>query len=411
MSEDMRKSDAEDVSRFNPFESRREMIRRERRSEEVIDSDLGAEDEDHVESSETESTVEEDSIALPDFSYEEEISTQDEAEILEVEDFEGESSGVFQRVKEKFSGDEEDRKIPPYFILGGIFILLVLAGLIFFLIFSNSQAVIPTAQKEAELYSNSACDIFIEKDLECITTWEFSDSVESGGFISQSLPAGEKVEKKTKIELLYSLGADEVTIPNFTGMKMNEAEEVVEELGLKMGEIEIIEDDSLETDLVISSSLEPGEVVRHGTIVDFTISSGDFIMPDWVGQTSEAVDIEAQEMRLELTYVEEESEGASGIVLSTEPAAGETTNDRDITVVISKMKEVKKVEIPDLTGKSREEAEAILAGAGFTKIMSAEVPTTIGEEGVFQTLPGAGQKISTDERVDLIIITIVETEE
>lgn len=400
MSEEMRGAGVEEISRFNPFESRRDMIRRERDSEaEVLDSDGEVDGEGGVD---TDSTLVEESITLPDFSYEDEV---------EVEDLQGESSGVFQRVKEKFSGDEEERKMPPYFILGGIFILVVVIGLISFLILSERKTVIPTAPEEAEPYSNSACDLFIEEDLECITTWEFSDSVKSGELVSQSLPAGERVEKKTKIELLYSLGADEVTIPNFTGMKMNEAEEVVEELGLKMGDVEIVEDDSLETDLVISSSLEPGEVVRHGTTVNFTISSGDFIMPDWVGQTLEAVEIEAQEMRLELTYVEEDSEGASGLVLRTEPAAGETTNDRDVTVVISKMKEVKKVEIPDLTGKSREEAEAILAGAGFTKIMSAEIPTTVGEAGVFQTLPGAGQKISTDERIDLIILTIVEAEE
>lgn len=289
-----------------------------------------------------------------------------------------------------------------------VVLTLVVAGVAGFFYLQSLKTVVPMAAKTTVRESNAACIPFVEADLECDVKWLTNDEVPSDNLISQSLEAGESVSKGSEIILSYSLGADKVTVPNFAGMTLEAAEESLIELGLELGEVEEVEDSQYPTNVVIGSSVEPGTILKNGESVDLKVSSGEFPMPDWMGKPKELVDVEAKDLHLNVTYIEQEDSGPSGVVLATDPVAGEIITSMDITVTVSVPKEIVSIEIPDVHGKTADEAQNILAEAGFTKLKIVEVPSS-SESGVYQLVPGAGQKASSTDTI-VIISLIPEAE-
>jgi hypothetical protein len=103
---------------------------------------------------------------------------------------------------------------------------------------------------------------------------EYSETVDGGIVISQSVVAGTIIGQGETIYLVVSLGAELVTIPDFVGLDQDVARELVESLNLNLGRIINEYSAVVDEGLVMSQSLAVGDSVNPNTSIDLTISLG-----------------------------------------------------------------------------------------------------------------------------------------
>ena len=103
---------------------------------------------------------------------------------------------------------------------------------------------------------------------------EFSETIDDGVVISQSIPAGSIVEVDESIDLVVSRGSESITIPDFTGLTEDEAVDLIISSNLRLGRVDEDYDDDLEEGLVISQSIRVGSSAEPGDSVDLVISLG-----------------------------------------------------------------------------------------------------------------------------------------
>ena len=103
---------------------------------------------------------------------------------------------------------------------------------------------------------------------------EFSDTIDDGVVISQSIPAGGRVEVGGSVDLVVSLGPESITVPDFTGLTEDEAVELIESSQLRLGRVYEDYDDNLREGLVISQSPRVGSSADPGDSIDLVVSLG-----------------------------------------------------------------------------------------------------------------------------------------
>ncbi|MGC5009882.1 Stk1 family PASTA domain-containing Ser/Thr kinase [Streptosporangium sp. DT93] len=107
-------------------------------------------------------------------------------------------------------------------------------------------------------------------------------------------------------------------------------------------------------------------------------------------------------MDLKVKTVEEfDDEVPKGLVIETDPAADiEVAKGAEVTLKVSKG--VEKVEVPDVVGKTAEEARTILEEAGFE--VSLQSKASSRKQGiVFETVPEAGKKYNKGDSVRIYV--------
>lgn len=97
----------------------------------------------------------------------------------------------------------------------------------------------------------------------------FSDSIAEGKIVSSTPNPGEEVPKGSKITIKISLGKS-ITVPDFTGLKLEEARRLIKEKGLTMGQVKEIEG-SGETGAVLMQSPLAGTTARPADSVNLMV--------------------------------------------------------------------------------------------------------------------------------------------
>lgn len=199
-----------------------------------------------------------------------------------------------------------------------------------------------------------------------------SDDVPEGDVISTDpayVDAHVSKRHEQTVKVVVSLGIQQVTIPK----DIKSSDDPL--AALKRAGIEHIEhsDDTDEWSLdvpqgmVISITPEPGTTIAHNETVDVVLSKGPMPvqMPDLIGQTKDYAQKTLEEDKLEVTFEEEFSDSVPvGQVLYTSQDAGSTLHWGDaVTVTVSKGPET--VKMPDVVGKSPEDARKELEVLGL----------------------------------------------
>ena len=131
-------------------------------------------------------------------------------------------------------------------------------------------------------------------------------------------------------------------------------------------------------------------------------------VPDLIGKTeTEAIEIlEKKNLRYKITDRRYSDEYEKDIVINQDPEEGEKIREGEIIeLVVSKGLEV--VEIPDVSGQTRDEAEQTLLNAGLTlgKISYSESESPEGT--VLSQDPEVGEEVVRSSAVNLIIAKII----
>jgi len=164
-----------------------------------------------------------------------------------------------------------------------------------------------------------------------------------------------------------SSGANEVVkVPNFVGMKPSEAQTLAKNNGLVLQVIATEQSDQYPIDTIISQDPEEGSVVKKGGIVKIVLSSGyaTATVPDVTNKNFD----EARKLILDAGFTigeikEVEVDMPVGVVISQSPDPGTVLTPGakvDLTISIGTF-----VVVPNVIGKSVDEAKSILENAGL----------------------------------------------
>ena len=199
-----------------------------------------------------------------------------------------------------------------------------------------------------------------------------------------------------------------VEVPQLLNLTRAEAENAILAAGLTLGDVTEANSETVDAGRVVDVNPSIGEVISEDVSVDLVISLGPVItveIPDVVGLTEEEAVAQLTTLGLaigEITRVNS-VDIPVGSVVSITPAVGEVVPD-SIPVTISVSVGPTAIALPDVSGLSLSEAEALLTNAGFqigvvTRVNSTSIPA----DQVLSTDPSFGNFIEPGSFINLVV--------
>ena len=100
------------------------------------------------------------------------------------------------------------------------------------------------------------------------------DSVEAGKIVQQSPAPNAEAKEGTNVELTVSVGKNKTIVPNLSNVEFEKVEELLKKSNLTLGKVERKYDDKVDENKVISQSINYGDEVEKGTKIDIVVSRG-----------------------------------------------------------------------------------------------------------------------------------------
>ena len=187
------------------------------------------------------------------------------------------------------------------------------------------------------------------------------------------------------------------SVPDVVGMTQAKARETLEQAGFGATVLEVKSDDTENT--VLLSDPASGIRAPEGSEVTLHVATAR-VVPEVAGlPQAEAEALMADEGFANVAYEPEKSNEAEGTVLAVEPPAG--TQGQANTAI--KVKVAQPFVVPDVTGKSRDEAVTALEAEGY-EVSTAPVNTEeYAESTAVACEPPAGTKLATGSPVTLYL--------
>ena len=248
------------------------------------------------------------------------------------------------------------------------------------------------------------CAAFTSAQLSCSVEQVTSGEVARDMLVSQSAPAGSTVNVGDSVVLSYSAGPESAFMPDVSGMTVEEATKALYAVGVSVGEVRQVEAGTVPVGTVTGASVAAGLEVSNGDSVTLDVASGRVNLPDWKGKTREYVESDAKKIGVSVSFSEQESDGAVGVVLSQSAPAGEVDSGTEVSVVLSKAKADPEVAIPNVVGLSGANAQAELVKAGFSSVTVVTVKNSeVTSEQVTHVVPAAGSKAKASTPVTVVV--------
>lgn len=197
---------------------------------------------------------------------------------------------------------------------------------------------------------------------------------QGAGFLK---PLGTSDKDKQQIQEEVDNGSEKeddntVKVPNLVGEDFARAEELVQKLNIGLKKVETRSSEEVKAGAIISTDPIAGTAVELHTTIHCVVSSGPdknrvTVPTGLIGKTQSEVEAALLELGLLTEIKNEHSETyAVGKVISLTPGEGSSLKKEDtVTVVVSLGGENAKVPVPNVKGKTEEEAVKTLEGLGL----------------------------------------------
>jgi eukaryotic-like serine/threonine-protein kinase len=280
-----------------------------------------------------------------------------------------------------------------------IFIVIILAVMYFlvnlvmlFLIRNNVDLEVPdlTGIMVSEGYDKlTALHLFLVKDGE-----QYNSTIPTGAIVSQVPLPGSKVKTGRTIKVIVSRGSEKVNTPNVTGKLWRNAEIVLRQAGLVVGETLRIYSDQ-DQDTVVIQYPVVGMSIEKGSSIDLIVSAGQIgegaVMPNLLSRPYEQVDriIKIMGLTVDKITTEVNDNINSGTVVNQLPEANfPLTKDTMVSLVIS-IKSSEELASPTVKIIHYEVAQGLLE-----KRIRITVTDEQGEKEVFNKAQAPGTKVN-----------------
>lgn len=226
--------------------------------------------------------------------------------------------------------------------------------------FTQTPSVLRLSQAAAEKKLN-------DTGLRVQVTREHSTTIERGHVIESDPQPGARIRGNGTVTITVSRGPEVVRVPKLTGVPLAEARKRLKADGLEPATVSRQFSDSVDRGAVISTDPKSGSERRPGSAVSLVVSKGERIdVPDITGMSEKKARSELTEAGFEVKTASTRvhSQHDAGLVARQSPASGSSGAQGDsVTITLSKGPEM--VDVPDVVGKSEDDAVAELEDAGF----------------------------------------------
>ncbi|MBO4213420.1 MAG: Stk1 family PASTA domain-containing Ser/Thr kinase [Lachnospiraceae bacterium] len=201
--------------------------------------------------------------------------------------------------------------------------------------------------------------------------------------------------------------ADKIEMINIVGFTFDEAQRLLNEMGLGIQITAAETSEEYEEGQIMSQSVEKGEMVEKNTTIKVVVCAGTegFQLP----KVSNLMQEEATKLLMSSPYylvVSVTYEYSSTVeamrVISVNPREGSTVHSGDsITLVISRGPE--SVEVPDVTNMTESEARAALTAAGFSVTVTSEYSDQVEAGRVISQSIAGGKTAAPASTIKIIV--------
>jgi eukaryotic-like serine/threonine-protein kinase len=155
--------------------------------------------------------------------------------------------------------------------------------------------------------------------------------------LKQSPAGNSSAQKFSTVTLTVSKGQQMVTVPPIQGKKRSQAESLLQQAGLSVGDVSKQSSDKPKG-TVISSDPAPGESVSKGTKVNLVVSSGTTQVPKVIGEDEGQAKADLTQAGFRVKVIkQEDSSHPAGTVIAQSPDAGtNATKDSQVVITVAK---------------------------------------------------------------------------
>ncbi|MBQ6323555.1 MAG: PASTA domain-containing protein [Bacilli bacterium] len=190
---------------------------------------------------------------------------------------------------------------------------------------------------------------------------DFDSKIKRGFAVRQDIAAGEMVKVNSDIVKVTISKGPKIKVPELKDYSLTELTEWAIKNKLKLSFIDKY-DDTVKENGIVKASHNKGDIVEQGTVIEITLSRGSLKMPKFKALD----DFYTWADKYEIKYEEEHEFSDSvpaGSVISFSYKTGQTLKNDDVIIV--KISDGKKKEVPNLKGLTKKEAISKLEKAGL----------------------------------------------
>ena len=305
--------------------------------------------------------------------------------------------------------DEPDRRRGRRIAIGiAAAVVVGLLALTGFLIFGGSPTVKQVQVPNVSGQQPEAARAALQAANLLATIQPVTSSVDDKGRVVGTDPAANtEVAERTTVTLQVGNGPDKAAVPPLNGKTVAEAGPLLTERGLLLGaQTEQNTSDATQVGKILSSTPAAGENVAAGTPVAVVIGKQQttVAVPNVVGQDADDARKELEDAGFTVKSTSVDG-GNDGEVASTDPAAGSQAPQKSTVTLRVFNGDTSKTDMPDVRGRRIDQAQATLAGQGFSNIqVQLENTDRASENGrVVDQSPSPGKSTSTDDQVTLVV--------
>jgi serine/threonine-protein kinase len=166
-----------------------------------------------------------------------------------------------------------------------------------------------------------------------------ASQVEKSRVIEQSPQPGVLLAPNGAVRITVSTGPEQVEVPNVRDFTEDSAREAIKSNNLAVGEVQQVDDPSLDKGKILETNPKAGEMVSAGSKVDLKVASGKVKVPNVVDTDRGKAQQVLTDNRLKYKTTFEFSDKPEGTVLSQTAAAGAVVDvDAEIVLVVAQAK-------------------------------------------------------------------------
>ncbi len=241
-----------------------------------------------------------------------------------------------------------------------------------------------------------------------------SDTVAMNHVIRQNPPAGTKVDPNSLVELVVSNGKPTIGLMDARGYTASDAQRSLQSLGFAVTVVRQF--DNALKDTVIDQKPKAGTQVAHASRIVLTVSDGPkpIDVPRFVGLSTDKARALAANLGITLNLTQQSVTGVpANTIASQDVAAGQRVGpNQSVSAVVSTgVQDVPAqptgaatIAIPDVVGRSYQEAVGAVTGAGFTARVQFQVQANLPQNRPIAAIaqdPAAATQLSQGSPVTL----------
>ena len=297
-----------------------------------------------------------------------------------------------------------------------VFALLLFTGVINFSKFSQEMIVpdgVVSVPDVYGLYNDEAVRLITEAKLLAVTDGTVeTEYIPAGKIVKQTPVGGHHMNINDTVLLMVSSGKGVIspengiaTVPYVVWEMKETAIAKLLEAGLAEPDIEERHDESVALGAVISQSLEAGNQVAEGFQLTLVISLGPaaFEMPNVVGQTREQAEktLTDKGLVVSIEYKKDDTVAEDTVISQNTPGGSSVKRGDQIVITVSSGRET--VNVANVVGKAKDEAQKTLKDQGFRVSVLENYDEKIPAGQVIHQSPEAGSAQLPDSIVVIYV--------